>query len=213
MIHRVALIAVLLAGTSPVASAAWQGGNAALSDPAALNETAPDVFRVQFETNDGTFAIEVRRDWAPNGADRFYNLVKNGYYNDVRFFRVVPDFMVQFGISGDAALNNVWRNARIAPDPVRESNTRGMVSYAMAGSGPDTRTTQVFINFGDNSFLDATGFAPFGRVVSGMDVVDDIYEGYGEQPNQQSIQTQGNEYLNANFPNLGYVVRATIVEE
>ncbi len=212
MIHRVALIAALLAGTSPVASAAWQEGNATLMDPAALDETAPDVFRAQFETNDGTFVIEVRRDWAPNGADRFYNLVKNGYYDEVRFFRVVPDFMVQFGISGDPELNNVWRAARIPPDPVRESNTRGIVTYAMAGT-PDTRTTQIFINFGDNAFLDGSEFAPFGRVVSGMDVVDDIYEGYGEQPNQQLIQTQGNEYLNANFPNLGYVVRATIVEE
>lgn len=212
MIHRVALFAVLLAGTSQLAPAAWQEGNAALMDPAALNETAPDVFRAQFETNDGTFVIEVRRDWAPNGADRFYNLVKNGYYNDVRFFRVVPDFMVQFGISGDPALNNVWRTARIAPDPVRESNTRGIVSYAMAGS-PDTRTTQVFINFGDNSFLDASDFAPFGRVVSGMDVVDDIHSGYGEQPQQPQIQAQGNAYLNANFPDLSYVVRATIVED
>ena len=211
MIHRVALIAVLLVGTSLVALAAFQGGNAALADPGALNETAPDEFRAEFETNDGTFVIEVHRDWAPNGADRFYNLVKNGFYDDVRFFRVVPDFMVQFGISGDPALNNVWRAARIPPDPVRESNTRGMVSYAMAGS-PDTRTTQIFINFGNNSFLDASEFAPFGRVVSGMNVVDDIYSGHGEQPQQPQIQTQGNAYLNANFPELSYVVRATIVE-
>jgi peptidyl-prolyl cis-trans isomerase A (cyclophilin A) len=211
MMYRFALVAVLMAGFIPAASAAWQErGKAALMDPAAAGETAPDVFRAQFETNDGTFVIEVRRDWAPNGADRFYNLVKRGYYDQVRFFRVVPDFMVQFGISGDPDLNSIWREARLPPDPVQESNTRGIVSYAMAGS-PDTRTTQVFINFGDNSVLDDSQFAPFGRVVSGMDVVDDIYSGYGEQPNQTAIQAEGNEYLNANFPDLGYVVEATII--
>src|SRR5512135_3257662 len=127
-----------------------------LSNPASLNEKAPATYKVKFDTSKGSFVVEVHRDWAPNGADRFYNLVKNGYYDDARFFRVISGFMVQFGINGDPSVNPVWQAARIPRDPVKQSNTRGYMTFAMQGgpNGPDTRTTQVFINFGDNSQLD-----------------------------------------------------------
>lgn len=189
----------------------------ALRDPGSLTETAPDVFRARFETSAGDFVVEVNRGWAPQGADRFYNLVKNGFYDDCRFFRVIEGFMVQFGIHGTPEIQAGWRDARIPDDPVEESNLRGYVTYAMS-SAPNSRTTQIFINFGNNAGLDASGFAPFGRVVEGMDAVDSIYAGYGEGapngrgPEQGRIQTQGNTYLDSDFPELDYVVRATIVE-
>src|SRR5437773_2798936 len=153
------LVFVVLAAASLLMGQA--GTNAALKNPSSLKEMAPAMYKVDFDTSAGTFVVEVHRDWAPNGADRFYNLVKNGYFDNVRFFRVIPNFMVQFGISGDPALNSVWREARIPRDPVKQSNTRGYITYAMQGGeqGPDTRTAQVFINFGDNSQLDAQGFA------------------------------------------------------
>jgi peptidyl-prolyl cis-trans isomerase A (cyclophilin A) len=185
-----------------------------LGDPASLNEKAPDVYKAKFDTSKGTFVIEVHRDWAPNGADRFYNLVKNGFYNDARFFRVIDGFMVQFGISGNPDLSAVWREARIRDDPVKESNQPGMVSFATAG--PNTRTTQVFINFGDNAGLDGQGFSPFGQVVSGMDVVNGLYKGYGEGaprgqgPDQGRLQVEGNAYLLTDFPKLDYIKKATI---
>ncbi|MGA2262025.1 MAG: peptidylprolyl isomerase [Acidobacteriota bacterium] len=186
-----------------------------LMKPAALTEKAPDVYKAVFQTTKGTFVIEVTRAWAPLGADRFYNLVKNGYYNDCRFFRVLSGFMAQFGINGDPKLNAVWSQARIKHDPVKQSNKRGYVTYAMGG--PDTRTTQIFINYADrNTRLDSGGFAPFGQVVEGMEVVDSLYAEYGEGPpdgtgpNQGLIQTQGNAYLNKNFPKLDYVKSATI---
>lgn len=181
-----------------------------------MNETAPDIFQTRFETSKGDFVIEVHRDWAPRGADRFYNLVRNGFYDDVRFFRVIEGFMVQFGISGDPRTGAVWREQAISDDPVVESNRRGYVTYAMGG--PNTRTTQVFINFADNTRLDGAGFAPFGEVVEGMDVVDQLYSGYGEGapsgagPAQPRIQAEGNEYLDRDFPNMDRVVRASIVE-
>ncbi len=207
------LAGALMLGFASVSSG--QGGNDALKNPVALNETAPDEFRVKFDTSAGEFTVEVHRDWAPNGADRFYNLVKNGFYDEVRFFRVIENFMVQFGIHGDPAVSSAWRDARIPPDGVDQSNRRGYVTYAMAGS-PDTRTTQVFINFGNNSSLDRQGFAPFGRVVDGMRVVDRIYSDYGEGaprgrgPSQGRVQAEGNTYLNADFPRLDYVNAATI---
>jgi peptidyl-prolyl cis-trans isomerase A (cyclophilin A) len=185
-----------------------------LGDPSSLNEKAPAVYKAKFDTSKGTFVIEVHRDWSPNGADRFYNLVKNGYYNDVRFFRVIDGFMVQFGISGNPDLSAVWREARIPDDKVKESNQRGYVSFATAG--PGTRTTQVFINFGDNAGLDGQGFSPFGQVVSGMDVVDSLFNGYGEGaprgrgPDQGRMQMEGNAYLMTDFPKLDYVKKATI---
>jgi peptidyl-prolyl cis-trans isomerase A (cyclophilin A) len=189
----------------------WAGD---LSNPASLNEKALDVYKVKFDTSQGTFEIEVHRDWAPNGADRFYNLVKNGFYNDTRFFRVIKGFMVQFGINGNPKISQVWRNANIADDPVEESNLRGFVTFATAG--PNTRTTQVFINYGDNPSLDGQGFAPFGKVISGLDVVQHLYSNYGEGaprgegPDQSRVQTEGNAYLQKNFPQLDYIKKATI---
>lgn len=191
-----------------------QAHAANLGDPSSLNEKAPNVYKAKFDTTKGTFVIEVHRDWAPNGADRFYNLVKNGFYNDARFFRVIDGFMVQFGISGNPDLSGVWREARIPDDQVKKSNKRGMVSFATAG--PNTRTTQVFINFGDNAGLDGQGFSPFGQVVSGMDVVDAFFKGYGEGaprgrgPDQGRVQMEGNTYLMSEFPKLDYVKKATI---
>jgi peptidyl-prolyl cis-trans isomerase A (cyclophilin A) len=185
-----------------------------LSNPASLNEKAPATYKVKFDTSKGVFVVEVHRDWAPNGADRFYNLVKNGFYNDTRFFRVISGFMVQFGINGDPKLNRVWRDANIKDDPVKASNTRGMITFATAG--PDTRTTQVFINFGNNAGLDDQGFAPFGQVISGMEVVDSLFAGYGEGaprgdgPDQGLVQSQGNGYLKKDFPKLDYIKTATI---
>ena len=155
------LTSVLLFGFA--ATAAIAQGN--LSNPAALTEKAPATYKARFDTSKGAFVLQVHRDWAPNGADRFYNLVKNGFYNDARFFRVISGFMVQFGISGDPKLSAVWRNANIADDPVKQSNKPGFITFATAG--PNTRTTQVFINFGDNNGLDRQGFSPFGQVTRG----------------------------------------------
>jgi peptidyl-prolyl cis-trans isomerase A (cyclophilin A) len=191
-----------------------RAGAANLSDPASLNEKAPAVFKAKFDTSKGPFVVEVHRDWAPNGADRFYNLVKNGFYDNTRFFRVIAGFMVQFGINGDPNVSAAWREANIKDDPIKQSNSRGMVTFATAG--PNTRTTQVFVNFGNNDFLDNQDFSPFGKVVSGMEVVDSLYGGYGEGapsgqgPNQGLIQQQGNAYLEKAFPKLDYVKKATI---
>ncbi|HXW40251.1 MAG TPA: peptidylprolyl isomerase [Xanthobacteraceae bacterium] len=186
-----------------------------LANPAALNEQAPASYKVKFDTSKGAFVVEVHRDWAPGGADRFYNLAKNGFFDNARFFRVISGFMVQFGINADPAVSAVWRNARIADDPVKVSNKRGMITFATAG--PNTRTTQLFINYGDNARLDGQGFAPFGQVVSGMNVVDALYPGYGEGapagmgPEQGRVQTEGNAYLTREFPRLDYIKTTTIV--
>jgi cyclophilin family peptidyl-prolyl cis-trans isomerase len=205
----------LLAATMAVLSAAPAASNPKLANPAELNEKAPDKFRARFATSKGDFVIEVTRAWAPHGADRFYNLVTNGYFDDCRFFRVVYGFMVQFGINGDPALNGVWREARIPDDPVQQSNKRGYVTFATAGA--NSRTTQVFINFADrNTRLDGQGFAPFGQVVEGMDVVDKLFSGYGEAapqghgPDQGRIQKEGNAYLEKSFPKLDFVKKVSI---
>lgn len=204
-----AALAVTLAMASPALSQ-----SAALMDPSKLTEQAPATYKVRFDTSKGPFVIEVTRAWAPAGADRFYNLVKNGFYDNVRFFRVIPGFMVQFGINGDPKIAAPWRTARIEDDPVRQSNTRGMVTYAMAG--PNTRTTQVFINFGNNAALDRQGFSPFGRVVSGMNVVDALNAEYGEGapqgrgPNQGRLQMEGNAYLQKEFGRMDFIRKATI---
>jgi peptidyl-prolyl cis-trans isomerase A (cyclophilin A) len=187
----------------------------ALLDPSKLTEQAPASFKVLFKTTKGDVTLEVNRDWSPLGADRFYNLVKNGYFTDVAFFRVIGGFMAQFGIHGDPAVSAAWRTARIQDDQVKQSNKRGYISYAMAG--PNTRTTQLFINFGDNSQLDSMGFSPFGKVVSGMEVVDAVYNGYGEGapngrgPDQGRVQMQGNAYLKADFPKLDYIKSASLL--
>lgn len=185
-----------------------------LANPAALKEQAPASYKVKFDTTKGAFVVQVTRAWAPHGADRFYNLVKNGFYDNVRFFRVISGFMVQFGISGDPQLSARWRAASIPDDPVTQSNKRGMITFATAG--PNTRTTQVFINFGDNTNLDGMGFAPFGRIVSGMNVVDAINAEYGEGaprgrgPDQGRLQSEGNAYLAREFSRMDYVKKATI---
>jgi peptidyl-prolyl cis-trans isomerase A (cyclophilin A) len=181
-----------------------------------MSQPAPATFRVTFQTSRGDFVVEAYREWAPRGVNRFYNLVKHGFYDGTCFFRVVSGFMVQFGIHGDPKISSVWRQEQIQDDPVKRSNTRGFLSYAMAG--PNTRTTQLFINYGDNSRLDQMGFAPLARIVEGMEVVDTLYAGYGEGgprgkgPDQGRIQTEGNDYLSKNFPQLDCIKRATITE-
>ena len=212
MIKRSVLGALLIVLLVPAASLVGIGQT--LRNPGTLREQAPATYQVRFETSGGDFVVEVTRDWAPLGADRFYNLVKHGFYDDARFFRVISNFMIQFGINGNPNLAALWRNAMIQDDPVKESNRRGYITYAMAG--PNTRTTQVFINFQNNSGLDGQGFAPFGRVTSGMDVVDKLYSGYGEGapsgkgPAQGRIQMEGNAYLQKAFPRLDYIEQATI---
>ena len=192
------------------------GPNPALLNPSLAKEKAPAQFRVKFETTKGAFVAQVTRASAPLGVDRFYNLVRMGYYNEVAFFRVIDGFMAQFGIHGDPKVNEKWESARINDDPTRESNVRGAITFATAG--PNTRTTQLFINFGDNSQLDSRGFAPFAKVVEGMEVVDQLYKGYGEGaprgggPSQDLAQSQGNSYLRAQFPKLDFIKRASLVK-
>jgi len=198
------------------AAAFAQGVNRALLNPAALNEQAPPVYKAKFDTSKGTFVVEVHRDWAPIGADRFYNLVKNGFYDDDRFFRVIQGFMVQFGISGNPQVSAQWENANLKDDPVTQSNKPGFITFATRG--PNTRTTQVFINYNDNEQLDTMGFAPFGQVTTGMDVVQSLYGGYGEGaprgagPSQPRMQADGNAYLASQFPKLDYITKATVTK-
>lgn len=186
------------------------------TDPSKLTEKSPETFKAQFDTTKGKFTVEVTRSLSPNGADRFYNLVRSGYFKDVAFFRVVPGFMCQFGMHGDPKITAAWYKANISDDPVKSSNARGTITFAMGG--PNTRATQLFINFGDNSRLDGMGFPSFGKVVEGMDVVDKINGEYGDMPQQggsgpnpQRIATEGNAYLKKDFPNLDYIKSASIV--
>ena len=177
---------------------------------------APDRFKVRFTTSQGAFTMAVTRAWAPLGADRFYHLVRGRFFEEARFFRVLSGFMVQFGIPADPAESALWKDATIPDDPVQESNTRGKVSYATAG--PGTRTTQVFINYANNRRLDKSGFAPFGKVTEGMEVVDKFYSGYGEGapngsgPSQKRMERQGNPYLQADFPKLDYIKKTEILD-
>jgi len=194
---------------APSASAPAAAGRAALFDPSKATATAPASYRVRFETTRGSFVVAVRRAWAPRGADRFYNLVRSGFYDDAGFFRVVPNFVVQFGLNGDPRVNAAWESARIADDPVTQTNRRARLTFATAG--PGTRTTQLFINLKDNARLDQMGFAPFAEVVSGMEVVDAIYSGYGEAPDQGRVTQEGNAYLKREFPRLDFVRKAVIV--
>lgn len=181
----------------------------------ALAQPAPDTFRVQFQTSRGRFTMEAIRAWAPRGVDRFHYLVSNGFYDGARFFRNLPNFVAQFGIHGDPDVSEVWEDRTIPDDPVTQSNAVGTVTFATGG--PDTRSTQLFINKRDNSRLDAMGFTPIGRVIEGMDVVMKLNEQYGEGPprgtgpDQSRIRSDGNEYLNRFFPNLDYIVTARVI--
>ena len=201
-----AALAVPVAAQAPAAPSPA----AKLRNPAMLKETAPAMYKVKFDTSAGVFAVQVHRDWAPIGADRFYNLVKNGFYDDVRFFRVLDGFMAQFGMSGNPGIQAAWRTQQLKDDPVKQSNKRGYITFATAG--PNSRTTQVFINFEDNSSLDAQGFAPFGQVIDGMNVVNKLCSGYGRNnvPDQGRLATEGNAYLLTSYPKLDYVKKATI---
>jgi cyclophilin family peptidyl-prolyl cis-trans isomerase len=176
---------------------------------------APDVYRVKIETTKGDIVFEVTRSLAPRGADRFYHLVDAGFYDNSRFYRVIAGRFVQFGVAGDPAIAQIWRNANFPDDPVRTSNVRGTFAFAM--TGPDARTTQIYVNTGDQSRLDAMGFAPFGKVVEGMDVVDRLYSGYGERSgggmragHQGKLFEEGDAYLDREFPLLDKLLRATI---
>jgi peptidyl-prolyl cis-trans isomerase A (cyclophilin A) len=204
---------------TPTASApsAAPADQAALLAPEKATEQAPTVFKTKFTTTKGDFVVEVHRDWAPRGADRFYNLVKLGFFDDAAFFRAIDGFMVQFGIHGSPQVSAKWRDANIPDDPAAgQSNKRGAITFATAG--PNTRTTQLFINYADNASLDGMGFTPFGQVVEGMSVVDGLYKGYGEGapqgrgPDQGRIQSEGNAYLKQGFPQLDYIKAARLVQ-
>ena len=182
-----------------------------------MNRTAPDVFKVRLETTKGNIIIEIHREWSPHGVDHFYNLAQAGYYDDTRFFRVVKDRWAQFGINGDPKISGIWKSRTIPDEPCRMSNTKGMVAYAFAV--PNGRATQVFINLRDNSStLDVEPFTPFGKVVEGMDVVDSLYSGYGENSGggiragkQAPLFDEGNPYLDREFPKLDRIIRAVII--
>jgi peptidyl-prolyl cis-trans isomerase A (cyclophilin A) len=201
-----ALVALVLFGCS--------GQPESAPSATAADERAPDSYKVRFDTTKGAFLITVDRRWAPLGADRFYTLVKSGFYDGARFFRVLPGFVVQFGIAGDPATNTQWHGAILMDDPVTQSNQRGTMTFATGG--PNTRTTQVFINLAANQRLDSKGFAPFGAVTQGMEVVDQLYSGYGEGapmgggPMQTRAEAEGNAYFEREFPKLDYIKKATI---
>jgi peptidyl-prolyl cis-trans isomerase A (cyclophilin A) len=201
----------------PLAIHATQGhsAKASLLDPASLNQKAPEVYRVKFTTTKGDVVVQVTRAWAPRGADRFYNLIKHDFYTDASFFRVLPGFVAQFGISARPEVSKAWARATIPDDPVKQSNARGTLTFATAG--PNTRTTQIFINLAENTQLDRMGFAPFGKVVEGMDVVEKLYSGYGEGapqgngPDQGRLTNEGKAYLERNFPLLDRIKTAIIL--
>lgn len=211
MIRSLAVTAIAALAATVAVGAQTDASKAKLKTPAALKEKAPDKYKAKFDTSAGVFVIEVTRAWAPLGADRFYNLVKNGFYDDVRFFRVLDGFMAQFGMNGDPSIQAPWGKSNFPDDPVKESNKRGYVTFAKTAA-PNSRSTQVFINFEDNSSLDGQGFAPFGRVTEGMNVVDKLYSGYGRNnvPDQGRLTTEGNAYLLKSYPKLDYVKKATI---
>jgi len=207
-----------------IAACSSESRNEPTADPAPLlhptaemlAEHAPDTVRVRFETSKGPFVVEAYRDWAPNGVDRFYQLAKAGFYDGDRFFRVLTGFMAQFGLHGDPKVTTVWRDRSFPDDPVKHSNARGTVTFAMR-SAPNSRTTQLFINYRDNANLDGMGFAPFGVVTEGMAVVDSLYAEYGEGapdgpgPDQERASAQGNAYFQRDFPKLDYITKATVL--
>lgn len=211
--------AILIAAAVVVCvSTAYTAARAqSLMEPKSLHAQAPPKYRVKFVTTKGTFEVEVTRAWAPRGADRFYNLVKNGFYNEASFFRVVPNHIVQFGLSANPLVSMAWRDAPIPDDPVTQSNLRGTLAFAKAGR--DSRTTQVFINLQDYTALDRMHFSPFGRVVKGMEVVEKLYGGYGDAPphghgpSQTRITNEGKAYLDKEFPKLDSIKEAVIEPE
>lgn len=217
LVARMTMAFGFFVGMAGVANAGQAAGDAVnlnkakLRTPSQLTEKAPEMYKVKFDTTAGTVVIQVHRDWAPLGADRFYNLAKNGFYDEVRFFRVLDGFMAQFGMNGDPSIQKAWGGANFRDDPVKGSNKRGFVTFAKA-SAPNSRSTQVFINYADNSRLDADGFAPFGEVTQGMDLVDKFYSGYGSRnvPDQGRITAEGNAYLGKEYPKLDYIKKATI---
>lgn len=195
-----------------IAIATIAGGCGDRSKRAAVpSGAAPDSFRVAFTTNKGTFVVQANRDWAPNGADRFYALATSGFFDDNRFFRVLPHYIAQFGINDKKAVNEQWDKQPLADDPRKESNARGTLVFTT--SGPNSRSHQVFINLKDNPKLDTQGFVPFGRVVSGMEVADSLYDDYGDDPQQHLISTLGNNYLLRMFPKLDYIISAKLVTD
>jgi peptidyl-prolyl cis-trans isomerase A (cyclophilin A) len=206
-----------LGGQKKPATAAHAANKASLLNPGSLKDQAPEVFKAKFTTTQGEFVIQVTRAYAPRGADRFYNLVKYRFYDGAAFFRVIPEFVAQFGISPRPDVSQVWERATILDDPVTQSNTRGMITFATAGA--NTRTTQVFISLGDNANLNSMGFASFGKVVTGMEVVDKFYGGYGEGapdgggPNQGRMQKEGKPYLDKYFPQLDSIKSAVILPD
>ena len=206
MLRLVVLSCALIAAIGCGSDGGVELNEEALMEPAGdeMKTEAPQKYAVTFETTAGNFVLTVYRDWAPRGADRFYNLATNGFYNEQRFFRVVPGFVVQWGMSGDPEITKQWADAQFLDDPVKESNTRGRISFAATGR-PNSRTTQVFINLGDNTNLDGMRFAPFGEVTEGMDVVDKINAEYGQEASQGYIAEQGNAYLQEAFPNMDYI--------
>lgn len=204
-------------GTAKGTASKTGAARPSLMNPASLRAKAPEIFKAQFTTTKGDFVVEVHRAWSPHGADRFYNLVKAGYFDNVAFYRVIAGFMAQFGISPKPAIDKVWENANIPDDPVMSSNKRGFVTFAMSGN-PNSRATQVFINLVDNTRLDADHFAPFGQVVSGMEVVDMLYSGYGDMPQMHGkgpdpdkLEAEGDAYLVKNFPMIDKVKMAKIL--
>ena len=212
----IALTAVTLAAQAPKPAAPKPAvaapAGSRLLNPAALNAKAPEEFKVKLDTTKGPIVIELHRAWAPKGVDRFYNMVRAGFFSNVRFFRVIPMFMAQFGINGDPAVNTAWDKVRLLDDPPNgQKNVRGMLTYGTTGQ-PNSRGTQLFINYKDNSYLDAQGFVPIGQVVEGMEAADMLNSEYGSAPqnNQGRIVAEGNKYLQANFPKLDYIKTATI---
>lgn len=213
-ISTLSLIVLSAACASPDTPPADSAAATPPATPAAAPaDAAPATFRVRMETSKGPIVIQVNRAWSPNGVDRFHQLVEAGYYDDVRFFRVVPGFVVQFGMHGDSARNAQWSTNGLIDEPVMQPNRRGTVTYAKS-SMPNSRTTQLFINLADNTTLDQQGFAPFGEVVEGMSVIDALYSGYGDQPTgrQGEIAAQGNAFLNREYPRLDFIKTAKVVK-
>jgi peptidyl-prolyl cis-trans isomerase A (cyclophilin A) len=215
-----ALIVLLATGTvmlaqtpAPTKSAATPQATVEnpLLHPASLKARAPETFKVKFVTTRGDFTVEVHRDWSPLGADRFYNLVRNRFFTDASFFRFVPNFVVQFGIPAKPEIARVWENANIPDDPIKPGNSNRKGTLVFATAGANTRTTQLFVNLNNNSGLDSQHFTPFGEVIEGMDVVQGLYSGYGERPDQGQLQAQGKAYLDKSFPKLDSIKSATIL--